>query len=83
VAPVNSTILATVADFLQRGEKEKAIRKGVDAFNLYTTIAALCFFNVSNRYTFKAIFRHDMADPREAAARREVIWDTVRRSVIA
>lgn len=83
VAPVNSTILATVDDILQRGEKEKVFRKGVDSFNLYTTIAALCFFNVSNRYTFKAIFRHDMADPAEAAARREVIWDTVRRSVIA
>jgi AcrR family transcriptional regulator len=83
VAPVNSVILTTVADILKRGEKEGVFRKGVDAFNLYTTIAALCFFNVSNRYTFKAIFRHDMADPKEAAARRETIWDTVRRSVIA
>ena len=83
VAPVNSVILSTVADILQRGEKEGVMRKGVDSFNLYTTIAALCFFNVSNRYTFKAVFRHDMADPSEAAARRDVIWDTIRRSVIA
>jgi AcrR family transcriptional regulator len=82
VAPVNSVILTTVADILGRGEREGIFRTGIDSFNLYTTIAALCFFNVSNRYTFKAIFRHDMADQKEAAARREAIWDTVRRSVV-
>jgi AcrR family transcriptional regulator len=82
VAMVNSTIIATVQDILKRGEKEGVIRKGIDSFHLYTTIAALCFFNVSNRYTFKAIFQHDMADPSEASLRREIIWDTVRRSVI-
>lgn len=81
VAGVNVTILDTVADILQRGEAEGVIRPGLDSFDLYITIAALCFFNVSNRYTIRAIFRHDMGDAKEAAARRESIWDTIRRSV--
>lgn len=82
VTPVNSTILLTVADILERGEKEGVMRPSLDPFDLYTTIAALCFFNVSNRYTFRAIFRHDMADPAEAKARKQSIWEVVKRYVM-
>jgi AcrR family transcriptional regulator len=83
VMPVNTSVLEAVADICERGAREGSMRQGLDNFDLYTTIAALCFFNVSNRYTFRAIFKHDMADPQEAAARRESIWDVVRRFVIA
>ena len=79
--PVNSPILNTVADILMRGEAAGVIRPGLDAFDVYTTIAALSFFNVSNRYTFRAIFRHDMGDPQQAALRRQSAWETVRRYV--
>jgi AcrR family transcriptional regulator len=83
VTPVNSSILDTVGDIVTRGEADGVLRPGLDAFDLYTTIAALCFFNVSNRYTFRAIFRHDMGDPKEAAARRQSIWDVIHRLVKA
>jgi AcrR family transcriptional regulator len=79
--PVNSPILDTVADILKRGEAAGVMRPGLDAFDVYTTIAALAFFNVSNRYTFRAIFRHDMGDPQQAADRRQSAWETVRRYV--
>ena len=82
VTPVNSPILNMVSDILKRGEAEGVIRSGLNAFDLYTTIAALSFFNVSNRYTIRAIFRHDMADPEQAAARRQSVWEVVRRYVI-
>ena len=82
-SPINTSVLDAVADICRRGAKEGSMRAGLDNFDLYTTIAALCFFNVSNRYTFRAIFKHDMADPKEAAARRESIWEVVRRFVIA
>ena len=81
VTPVNSSILNTVDDIVKRGAAAGVMRPDLDAFDLYTTIAALCFFNVSNRYTFRAIFRHDMGDPKEAAARRLSIWDVIRRLV--
>lgn len=79
--PVNSPILNTVADILKRGEADETIRPGLDAFDVYTTIAALSFFNVSNRYTIRAIFRHDMGDTNEAATRRIAVWETARRYV--
>lgn len=82
VTPVNSTILLTVGDILKRGEVEGVMRSSLNPFDLYTTIAALCFFNVSNRYTFRAIFRHDMADPGEAKARKQSIWEVVKRYVM-
>ena len=81
VAPVNSIILNTVTDILKRGEVDGSLRAGLDAFDLYTTIAALSFFNVSNRYTIRAIFRHDMGEAKEAAARRVAVWETVRHYV--
>lgn len=81
VNPVNSTILDTVADILARGQKAGTMRRGLDAFDLYSTIAALSFFNVSNRYTFRAIFGRDMGEAKEAAARRATVWETVRRYV--
>ncbi|MEP6679359.1 MAG: hypothetical protein ABJB78_08670 [Betaproteobacteria bacterium] len=41
------------------------------------TISALCFYNVSNRYTFSMIFKADMASPAALAARRESVVATV------
>ena len=45
------------------------------------SIAALNFFNVSNRYTFSQIFRRDMTSPEATAARRESVINTVLRFV--
>jgi AcrR family transcriptional regulator len=83
VTSVNTSVLDAVANICERGAREGRMREGLDNFDLYTTIAALCFFNVSNRYTFRSIFKHDMADPKEAAARKKSIWEVVRRFVIA
>jgi len=80
-AALNSSILKTVEDILARGAAEGSMRAGLDAFDLYTTIAALAFFNVSNRHTFRAIFRHDMGAAGEARARRRSVWETIRRLV--
>jgi AcrR family transcriptional regulator len=83
VTSVNTSVLDAVADICGRGAREGSMRAGLDNFDLYTTIAALCFFNVSNRYTFRSIFKHDMADPKEAEARKKSIWEVVRRFVSA
>jgi AcrR family transcriptional regulator len=82
VMPINTSVLDAVADICERGAREGSMRIGLDNFDLYTTIAALCFFNVSNRYTFRAIFKHDMAQPKESDARRKSIWDVIHRFVV-
>jgi AcrR family transcriptional regulator len=81
VTALNSSILNTVANILKRGEEERSMRPGLDAFDLYAMIAALSFFNVSNRYTIRAIFRHDMGSPEEIGPRRLALWEMVRRYV--
>ena len=81
VTPVNSTILTMVNDILKRGESAGVMRTGLDGFDLYSTIAALSFFNVANRYTMRAAFRRDMGDPRKLAQRRHAVWDIVQRYV--
>ena len=41
------------------------------------TISALCFYNVSNRYTFSEIFRRDMSSPEAVERRREQVVEVV------
>lgn len=83
IEPVNSRVIQLVTSLLQRGEKEGVIRKGVDPMQLYLSIAALCFFNVSNRYTINTIFGHDMGEGEVMAQRREAVLDMVLRTVAA
>src|SRR5207248_11628470 len=45
----------------------------------HISITALCFYNVSTRYTFSRIFEKDMSSPKALAARREVVVDTIER----
>jgi AcrR family transcriptional regulator len=83
IEPVNSRVIHLVTSLLKRGEKEGVIRKGVDPMQLYLSIAALCFFNVSNRYTINTIFGHDMGEGEVMAQRRKAVLDMVLRTVAA
>jgi hypothetical protein len=51
--------------------------------DVYMSIAALSFFNVSNRYTFSTIFGIDMASKAFLDTRKASITDTVLRYVAA
>ncbi|TPG21711.1 TetR/AcrR family transcriptional regulator [Sphingomonas koreensis] len=79
VDTLNSAIIASVKDICDRGAASGEMRDDLDPFELYTSIAALCFFNVSNRYTIRAIFGHDLGAPDEIAMRREAIVQMVQR----
>ena len=46
------------------------------------TISALCFYSVSNRYTFAAIFHADMTSPEALRARRDSVVETIVASVL-
>lgn len=83
IEPVNVRALKLVERLVERGIKEGVIRKGVDPTQLYLSIAALCFFNVSNRYTIATIFGHDMGEGEMMAERRKAVLDMVLRSIAA
>jgi len=77
----NQTIIAALADILRRGAEAGVFRPGIDPIDVHTTISALSFYNVSNRYTFRENFGVDFASAASRARRRVQIIDVVMRWV--
>ena len=77
----NQTVIAMLQRLLDRGMQARCFRKDIDPVELHMTITALCFYNVSNRYTFGRIFQRDMTSVAALARRRETIVDIIERWV--
>jgi AcrR family transcriptional regulator len=58
---------------IAQGVAEGSFRKDIDPIDLHMTISALCFYNVSNRYTFSRIFDRDMTSPAAVEKRRDQV----------
>jgi AcrR family transcriptional regulator len=72
-------VLGNLRTLLDRGIEAGVFRSDIQPVELHMSISALCFYNVSNRYTFSRIFERDMTSPDAVAARREVVVDTILR----
>lgn len=57
---MNSPLIATLGEILERGRKEGSFRGGIDPLQLYVSIAGLAYFYLSNHYTLSAIFGRDL-----------------------
>jgi AcrR family transcriptional regulator len=79
VAPV----VRMLGGLLARGEREGAFRSGLDAADLYVSIAGLGYFRMSNRHTLSAVLGRDLGDPRELARHWRACEDMVLRYVDA
>ena len=77
VQAVNLPVIDTIRRILDRGVQAGIFRDGVDALDLYLTIAALGFFYFSNIHTLSVVFGRNLADPSAIAARRQVHEDVV------
>jgi AcrR family transcriptional regulator len=75
----NRSVIATLQEIIDKGAKEGRFRKGIDPVELHMLVSALCFYNVSNRYTFAANFGVDMGSPKVAKRRREIVIETILR----
>lgn len=60
VRRMHSPFVALIGDILERGRKAGLFRDGVDAVQLYISIAALAYFYLGNNYTLSAIFGRDL-----------------------
>lgn len=76
---INRSAIDKLRDICKRGVEEGVIRQDIDPLDLHMSISALCFFNVSNRYTFSTIFNVDMVSPKAAARRKKQVTDMVLR----
>lgn len=79
VAPV----VRMLASLLARGVRDGAFRPGLDASDLYVSIAGLGYFRVSNRHTLSAVLGCDLADPHELERHWRTCEDMVLRYVDA
>jgi AcrR family transcriptional regulator len=75
----NHSVIATLQTIIDKGVKEGRFRAGLDPVELHMLVSSLCFYNVSNRYTFAANFGVDMGAPKVARRRREVVIETILR----
>lgn len=74
-----SNVIQALKGVLERGAASGVFRKDVTAIDVRLVIGALCFFRVSNRYTFGALFDCDLANPELRKWHREMIVDAVLR----
>jgi AcrR family transcriptional regulator len=69
IPAMHSPFVATIEDLLKRGLRAGKFRRGVDAVQLYISIASLSYFYQSNRHTLSTVFARDLFAPRHRAER--------------
>ncbi len=69
--------MALLESLLQRGRRAGEFRSGVDAVQLYISIAALGYFYLSNNHTLSTIFGRDLMQPRMLKQRLAHMTDLV------
>jgi AcrR family transcriptional regulator len=74
---LNRSIIDTLARVIERGQASNAFRNDVSPVEVHKAIAALGMFNVTNQYTFGAIFQHEMGAKGNVKERRETVTDII------
>jgi AcrR family transcriptional regulator len=64
VREMNSPLIDTLANILERGRAEGLFRGGVDPLQLYVSIAGMAYFYLSNQHTLSAVFGRDLMTPK-------------------
>jgi AcrR family transcriptional regulator len=77
IREMNSPLIQTLGDVLERGRREGVFRGGVDAVQLYISIAGLAYFYLSNNHTLSAIFGRDLMSPKALSERLSHITEVV------
>ena len=63
IRQMNSPLIETLAEIVARGQRDGSFREGVDALQLYVSIAGLAYFYLSNNHTLSAIFGRSLMTP--------------------
>jgi AcrR family transcriptional regulator len=79
IKDVNASVIRTLSSILERGKKEGVFRADLDPVDVHLLISAFCFFRVSNRHTFGAIFDRDLSDPKLRKRHKKMIIEAIER----
>jgi TetR/AcrR family transcriptional regulator len=74
---LNRPIIERLARVIARGQADGSFRADADPVQVHMVIAALGLFNVTNQYTFGAIFQRDMGAKGDVGRRRELVAEVV------
>jgi AcrR family transcriptional regulator len=77
IGRLNSPLIETLGDMLEKGRREGLFRGGVDAVQLYISIAALCYFYLSNNATLSIAFSRDLRSKKALNERLLHVTDMV------
>jgi AcrR family transcriptional regulator len=77
VRELNSPLIQTLAEILERGRRDGSFRGGVDPVQLYISIAGLSYFYLSNNHTLSAIFGRNLMTPKARSERLSHICDVI------
>jgi AcrR family transcriptional regulator len=73
----NKSVIASLKAIIDKGVADGIFRPGIDPVDLHMSVSALCFYNVSNRYTFASNFGVDMSSAKSLKKRRTQITEIV------
>jgi AcrR family transcriptional regulator len=74
---LNSPAVTVIASILDRGYASGVFTRRAEAIDLHLMISSFCFFRMSNRYTFGAIFGLNLLDPARREHYRELLGDMI------
>lgn len=77
VQEMNSPLIHTLGDILERGRREGVFRGGIDPVQLYISIAGIAYFYLSNNHTLSAIFGRDLMSNKARAERISHMCDVI------
>jgi len=78
-----SPVVGMLGELLERGERERVFRAGVDPVELYLAIASLGYFVLSNQHTLSAVLGRELREPEQLARHWQESAELVRRYVAA
>lgn len=81
IKEMNASVIRTLSAILERGRKEGVFRSDLDPVDVHLLVSAFCFFRVSNRFTFGAIFDRDLSDPKLRKRHKRLIVETIEQLV--
>ena len=74
---LNRPIIELISRVIARGQAEGMFRTDIDPVEVHKAIAALGMFNVTNQYTFGAIFQREMGAKGDVRRRREMVSEVI------
>ncbi len=77
IREMNSPLIQTLGEILERGRVAGIFRGGVDPVQLYISIASLAYFYLSNHHTLSAVFGRDLMSAKARSERLSHICEVI------